>query len=159
MALISTRWMTNCSMKLTLRLRVYLQAHQTPRTAAKAAVGLVTDLLGVAEAREQLSEARISNPASQTYQIQTQQLAEQVVEVVEVVEVMVLEVQWHKGAESGRRKGYGRIVILSTSRCNCFVVIMEVSNSRSQRMRKQTLKSLWGPRKPNGGPTYQCPMC
>ena len=30
-------------MKLTLRLRVYLQAHQTPRTVAEATVGLVAD--------------------------------------------------------------------------------------------------------------------
>ena len=80
-------------MKLTLRLRVYLQAHQTPRTAAEAAVGLVADLVVAAEAHEQLSGAQISNPASQIYQIQTRQLVEQ---EVEVVEVAVLEVQWLK---------------------------------------------------------------
>jgi hypothetical protein len=56
----------------------YTHAHQTPQTAAEAAVGLVADLAVAAGTRKQLSEAQISSPASQ---IQAQQLVEQLVEV------------------------------------------------------------------------------
>ena len=52
-------------MKLTLRLRAYHQAHQTPHTAGEAKGGLVANLVVAAEAREQLREAQTSIPISQ----------------------------------------------------------------------------------------------
>ena len=82
------------------------------------------------------------------------------VEVVEVVEVAVLEVHWRglKRSVWAHCELLLRVLqrlanrILSTPRCNCFVVIMEViTYSQSRSVRNKTPGHLGGTRNKKGG--------